>query len=169
MPVGAYGASSKIMSSISPDGNVYQAGTLSGNPVAMSAGIAQLGECLKGGFYEEMENKTTYFKNKIMDFVKEKNYNFRIFNIASIFWFAFTNKDRIASSSEIDPESMKYFRLLHGDLLENGIYLGPSGYEVGFISAAHSNEILEEAAMKICASLEKVFSGFKENTVKKII
>ena len=64
---------------------------------------------------------------------------------------------------------MKYFRLLHGDLLENGIYLGPSGYEVGFISAAHSNEILEEAAMKICASLEKVFSGFKENTVKKII
>jgi len=60
MPVGAYGASEKIMSHISPDGNVYQAGTLSGNPVAMAAGIAQLKECLKENFYADLKDKTDF-------------------------------------------------------------------------------------------------------------
>ncbi|HOZ86338.1 MAG TPA: glutamate-1-semialdehyde 2,1-aminomutase, partial [Bacteroidia bacterium] len=64
-PVGAYGASAEIMSNISPEGNVYQAGTLSGNPVAMSAGIAQLGECLAEGFYGQLEEKTAYLVNGI--------------------------------------------------------------------------------------------------------
>ena len=162
MPVGAYGSSSKIMSSISPEGKVYQGGTLSGNPIAMSAGIAQLTECLKAGFYEELEKKTTDFSNKINTFVERKNYPFRVFNIASIFWFAFTNKDKIVSADDIDSDSMKYFKLLHHDLLENGIYLGPSGYEVGFVSSAHSNEVLETAAEKICNSLENVFKELPE-------
>ena len=158
MPVGAYGSSSKIMSSISPEGKVYQGGTLSGNPIAMSAGIAQLTECLKAGFYEDLEKKTKDFSNKINAFVESKNYPFRVFNIASIFWFAFTNKDKIVSADDIDSDSMKYFKLLHHDLLENGIYLGPSGYEVGFVSSAHSNEVLETAAEKICNSLQNVFN-----------
>ena len=162
MPVGAYGSSSKIMSSISPEGKVYQGGTLSGNPIAMSAGIAQLTECLKTGFYEELEKKTKDFSNKINAFVESKNYPFRVFNIASIFWFAFTIKDKIVSADDIDSDSMKYFKLLHHDLLENGIYLGPSGYEVGFVSSAHSNEVLETAAEKICNSLQNVFKELPE-------
>ncbi len=162
MPVGAYGSSSKIMSSISPEGKVYQAGTLSGNPIAMSAGIAQLGECLKAGFYEELEKKTTNFKNMLNTFAEEKKFPFKVFSISSIFWFAFTNKDKIITSEDIDAGSMKYFKLLHHDLLEKGIYLGPSGYEVGFISTAHSHEILKNAAENICASLEKVFSDLPE-------
>ena len=157
MPVGAYGSSSKIMSSISPEGNIYQAGTLSGNPIAMSAGIAQLGECLKAGFYSDLEKKTTEFKDFLNGFAQEKKFPFRVFSIASIFWFAFTNKENIISADDIDADSMKYFKLLHHDLLEKGIYLGPSGYEVSFISSAHSSEILMEAAKKICASLENVF------------
>ena len=159
MPVGAYGSSSKIMSSISPEGNVYQAGTLSGNPIAMSAGIAQLGECLKAGFYEDLEKKTTVFKDLLNEYAQEKKIPFRVFSIASIFWFAFTVKDKIVSAEDIDAESMKYFKLLHHDLLEKGIYLGPSGYEVGFVSSAHSIEILKEAAIQICVSLENVFKN----------
>ena len=166
MPVGAYGSSNKIMSSIAPEGKVYQAGTLSGNPVAMAAGISQLGECLKSGFYEMLEEKTKFFKNILIEFAKSKKYPFNVFSIGSIFWFAFTTKDKISASADIDPDSMKYFRLLHFNLLEKGVYLGPSGYEVGFISSAHSEETLKEAAKKVCESLDTVFSELSEGVAK---
>jgi glutamate-1-semialdehyde 2,1-aminomutase len=136
-PVGAYGASREVMSSISPEGNVYQAGTLSGNPVAMTAGIAQLTECLKPGFYEELERKT---KLLIEGLSKNKKHNFTIFSIGSIFWLAFTDKKAIRCAEEIDADSMKHFRVLYHALLENGVYSGPSGYEVGFMSEAHTQE-----------------------------
>jgi glutamate-1-semialdehyde 2,1-aminomutase len=162
MPVGAYGASKEIMSSIAPDGNVYQAGTLSGNPVAMAAGLAQLKECLTENFYEDLTRKTTRFTGRLNDFAKEKGYNFKVFSIGSIFWFAFSSKDKIQSASDIDGESMKYFNALHHELLEKGIYLGPSGYEVGFISSAHTEEDLDDAIEKISTSLIKVFSTLTE-------
>ena len=166
MPVGAYGASKEIMSSVAPEGNVYQAGTLSGNPVAMAAGYAQLTECLKANFYEDLESKTRFFVERLNKFAKEKNYSFKVFSIASIFWFAFSQEDTISDSESIDSGSMKYFSLLHHDLLNQGIYLGPSGYEVGFISSAHTLEILKDAADKICASLDNVFSGLAEGVSK---
>jgi len=162
MPVGAYGASKEIMSHISPDGNVYQAGTLSGNPVAMNAGIAQLKICLQKDFYKDLEAKTAKFVYSINSFAEKNNYLFKIFRIGSIFWFAFTDKEFVRSSADIESESMNYFRKMHKDLLENGVYLGPSGYEVGFVSSAHSNEILEDAAKKICNSLTKIFSTSTE-------
>lgn len=153
MPVGAYGASAEIMSHISPDGNVYQAGTLSGNPVAMNAGIAQLTICLEKGFYESLEKKTNYFSKKINDYATKNKLMFKVFSVGSIFWFAFTESEKIQSASDIDSESMKYFRIMHRELLEAGVYLGPSGYEVGFISSAHTEEILDKAIEKICAAL----------------
>lgn len=151
MPVGAYGASARIMSHIAPEGNVYQAGTLSGNPVAMAAGAAQLRELLKPGFYEQMEEKTASLINPIIAYAREKNYRFNIFSRGSIFWLAFSDQITIRKSNEIDPASMKYFTILHRALLERGIYLGPSGYEVGFVSAAHSK-----------ADIETAISAFKE-------
>ncbi|REJ85247.1 MAG: glutamate-1-semialdehyde-2,1-aminomutase [Bacteroidetes bacterium] len=166
LPVGAYGASAEIMSKIAPDGDVYQAGTLSGNPVAMSAGIAQLRECLNDVLYYELERKTIRFCEKLNGFAEDKSYDFRVFSIASIFWFAFTDKEKIRSSEEIDPESMRHFKKLHKILLENGVYLGPSGYEVGFISAAHTEEVLESAAEKICNALDQVFSELPEGISK---
>ncbi len=162
MPVGAYGASKEIMSSIAPDGNVYQAGTLSGNPVAMAAGIAQLGECLTPGFYENLETKTKKFAGQLNAFSKEKGFSFQVFSIGSIFWFAFSKKDKIRTADDIDGNSMKYFNELHHELLDKGIYLGPSGYEVGFISSAHTDKDLDDAATKICLSLEKVFTTITE-------
>lgn len=166
MPVGAYGASSDIMSHISPDGTVYQAGTLSGNPVAMAAGAAQLKECIAEGFYEKLASRTAVFRDSLNAFAEEKKYIFRVFSIGSIFWFAFTGKSSIDNAEDIDPESMKYFRVLHRELLEKGIYLGPSGYEVGFVSDAHNEKILSEASYKIMAALGRVFSELPEGIAK---
>ncbi len=154
LPVGAYGASSEIMSKISPDGDVYQAGTLSGNPVAMAAGIAQLTECLKPGFYESLQSKTSEFVKSLNEFAETRRLSFKVFSIGSIFWFAFTDMVTVQAADQIDPESMKYFRKLHAELLERGIYLGPSGYEVGFVSQAHSTEILNGCKRVIMECLE---------------
>lgn len=153
-PVGAYGASKEIMSCVSPEGNVYQAGTLSGNPVAMSAGIAQLSACLQPDFYAELEKKTRYLVegiNKINPFKL-----FRLFHLGSIFWIAFTEKERISSAEDIDPNSMAYFKTLYHSLLENGVYMGPSGYEVGFVSSAHSYEDLDKTIQAFEISLHKL-------------
>lgn len=140
-PVGAYGASEEIMNCVSPLGPVYQAGTLSGNPVAMAAGYAQLSECLKPGFYQDLEEKTKYLVQGIQKLSPFPN--FKIFQMGSIFWLAFTNKEKISEAGEIDPESMQAFKHLYHALLEEGVYLGPSGYEVGFVSAAHSRTDLD--------------------------
>ena len=153
LPVGAYGASANIMSNISPEGAVYQAGTLSGNPVAMAAGIAQLTECLKPNFYNNLEDKTQFLIKKILSSVQHQISNIQIFSIGSIFWIAFTNAEFIRSAEAIDAASMEHFKKLHKELLERGIYLGQSGYEVGFVSEAHTYEDLEKTAMAFVEAL----------------
>ncbi|MBL0047932.1 MAG: glutamate-1-semialdehyde 2,1-aminomutase [Bacteroidetes bacterium] len=158
LPVGAYGSRAEIMAHISPEGNVYQAGTLSGNPVAMSAGIAQLTECLKPGFYENLKIKTEIFCKKVCSYADSKNYEFTIFSIGSIFWVAFSRAESIRSSEEIDAAGMQKFKVFYHELLEHGVYMGPSGYEVGFISEAHSDADIKRAAESMCAALDVVFS-----------
>jgi glutamate-1-semialdehyde 2,1-aminomutase len=157
MPVGAYGASKEIMSNVTPDGNVYQAGTLSGNPIAMAAGYAALSQCLEEGFYDNMADKTKKFVAQIQSYCDEKGYQVMIPTIGSIFWIAFTDKP-IRRSDLIDPASMDKFKTIHSELLDNGIYLGPSGYEVGFVSAAHTEEELTAAATLICQALDSAHS-----------
>ena len=156
LPVGAYGARKEIMAHVSPDGGVYQAGTLSGNPVAMAAGIAQLTELAKPGFYEEQEERTKYFVNLVNSHAKEKGYNFELVTIGSIFWLSFDGKKHIRRAGEINPD-MTGFRKIFVALLERGVYLGPSGYEVGFISTAHTKPILDEAAKAFCGALDEIF------------
>ncbi|MFT4761319.1 MAG: glutamate-1-semialdehyde 2,1-aminomutase [Paraglaciecola sp.] len=157
MPVGAYAASAEIMSHISPEGPVYQAGTLSANPVAMAAGLAAAEQLIAPDFYKNMEAKTKAFVKLILDYCDDKGYEVSMPTIGSIFWLAFTKK-RITRADEIDVASMDKFKILHHELLQNGIYLGPSGYEVGFVSAAHQESDLKEAAGKICAALDVVFN-----------
>jgi glutamate-1-semialdehyde 2,1-aminomutase len=157
LPVGMYGASHEIMSHISPDGGVYQAGTLSGNPVAMAAGIAQLTELLKSGFYRDLNAKAGEFAESIQRFATARSYKLKVFHVGSIFWIAFTNKEKIQTAEDIDPASMEKFKIMHRELLNRGIYLGPSGYEVGFVSAAHTKIELEKAKRAIFESLDVVF------------
>lgn len=156
LPVGAYGASAELMSMISPDGPVYQAGTLSGNPVAMAAGKAMLEALLAPGFYGELEEKTRKFVARIQSYCDQKGYEVSIPQLGSIFWIAFT-RETITRADQIDPKSMEKFKVLHFELLERGVYLGPSGYEVGFVSAAHTGADLDDAANKICEAMDVVF------------
>jgi len=158
LPVGAYGASKEIMGFIAPDGPVYQAGTLSGNPVAMAAGKAQIAACLAPGFYESLEIKMNDFAEAINTHAYTKKYPFKIVHIGSIFWLAFSDKESITSSAEIDGVKMNpLFSKMHALLLERGIYLGPSGYEVGFISRAHSKADLDQAVEDFKGCLDTVF------------
>jgi glutamate-1-semialdehyde 2,1-aminomutase len=153
LPVGAYGGTKEIMACVAPEGPVYQAGTLSGNPVAMSAGIAQLTELLKPGFYENQRERTLFFTDLLNAHAKAKNYAFEVFSVGSIFWLSFSDKNAIRSADQINPD-MNGFRKLYSVLLENGFYMGPSGYEVGFVSQAHTKEILTEAATIFCTALD---------------
>lgn len=153
MPVGAYAASNEIMGHIAPDGPVYQAGTLSANPVAMAAGYAALQQLIQPGFYEGLAEKTERFVAGILAYCKNKGYAFSMPHVGSIFWIAFTN-ERIKRADQIDPAGMEKFKVLHHELLQSGVYLGPSGYEVGFISAAHTDADLSEASEKICAAID---------------
>ena len=127
------------MDFLAPEGPVYQAGTLSGNPVTLAAGIAALTELHRPSFYSELERKTLLIKNTLNNYAKEKGYHMRIEAIASIFWINFSDK-RVFSSDQIASDSNEKFKILHHFLLQKGIYLGPSGYEVGFVSAAHNDK-----------------------------
>jgi glutamate-1-semialdehyde 2,1-aminomutase len=145
MPVGAYGGRADIMAMVSPDGPVYQAGTLSENPVTIAAGIAALKQILKPGFYESLEEKTKYLTKKLNSIFVSQNVNMSCTSIGSIFWIAFS-RDRIFRSDEIDGSINEKFKVLHHELLQRGIYFGPSGYEVGFVSTAHQLEDLDALA-----------------------
>ncbi len=157
-PVGAYGASAEIMDHVAPDGPVYQAGTLSGNPVAMAAGIAQLEQCLKPGFYEALEAKTSALVQQVQAHTDAKGYPFHMFHIGSIFWMSFSNKNRVQTADAIDPNSGERFKVFFDHLLENGVYVGPSSYEVGFVSAAHSEDDLNQAAKVMMAALDRAYA-----------
>ncbi len=156
LPVGAFGGRTEIMSMISPDGPVYQAGTLSANPVAMAAGHACLSICSQEGFYEELEAKTNYFVQILKAHIERQGYPMHIVNIASMFWFAFGTR-RIMKASDIDAEGMSHFKRMHSFLLDRGVYIAPSGYEIGFVSAAHTRNVLKHAAEVICEALDHVF------------
>lgn len=157
MPVGAYGGRADLMAHIAPDGPVYQAGTLSANPVTIAAGIATIKQLLEPGFYEEQAAKTSYMIDKILKHTSSANYPFTIQHIGSIFWLNFSDR-RVFASDEIAEHSSDKFKILHSYLLENGIYLGPSSYEVGFVSAAHSYEDLDLAVEKINKGLDLAFA-----------
>jgi len=161
MPVGAFAASNKIMSFVAPDGPVYQAGTLSANPVAMAAGTAQLKACLEEGFYCDLYHKTADMVEAVNAFCKEKNLPVKFVQTASIFWMSFA-AERITKADEIDGTKMFFFKEIHALLLEKGIYLGPSGYEVGFVSAAHTKEVLAEAVKIFCECIETAFQRIEQ-------
>lgn len=157
LPVGAYGASAEIMATISPDGPVYQAGTLSGNPVAMSAGKAQLEALLQPGFYRDQVKRTATFVRTIRKHIETNRYPVKIFSVGSIFWLSFSTQKHVRAAHEIDSDSMQYFKQLHHELLQKNIYFGPSGYEVGFISKRHTEEELLTAAAHINSALATIF------------
>lgn len=157
LPVGAYGASAEIMRFISPDGGVYQAGTLSGNPLSISAGIAQLSACLEKDFYAVLEQRTKHLADHVSKFAADNKIPVTVLSTGSIFWITFAEDHWPRRAADIDPATMEKFKHFHYELLQQGIYIGPSGYEVCFVSAAHTDEIIEETVKKMCAVLRMIY------------
>ncbi len=129
MPVGAFAGRSEIFKHLAPDGAVYQAGTLSGNPVAMAAGLAQL-MLLNDDLYAHMDRLSTDLANR----VNNASLKWKMAKIASIFWL-YRGSEAPVQADQIERDAMKEYAGLHAYALSRGIYLAPSGYEVGFISS----------------------------------
>jgi glutamate-1-semialdehyde 2,1-aminomutase len=157
LPVGAYAGSEKIMSNIAPLGAVYQAGTLSGNPLAMAAGLATLQKISAPGFYEALAAKAAQLADGMQGALAASGTEACLQGCASLFWLAF-QKEAPRAFSDINPEGIKRFAAFHAGMIAEGVYLAPSGYEVGFLAAAHSEKDINDtvsAAARVLATLSE--------------
>src|ERR1051326_5946306 len=144
-PVAAYGGRKDLMELVAPVGPVYQAGTLSANPVGMRAGLATLEKIERAGVYEQLEKRTSQFCERLNSEFTQKSFPFQITYTASIFWLHSATHQPIRRIEQIPAENAAAFAKVFHATLDLGVYLSPSGYEVNFISLAHSDEILEQA------------------------
>jgi len=142
LPVGAFGGRKEIMEMLSPSGGVYQAGTLSGNPLAMSAGIATLNLLKKPGFYQQLEEKSAYLAAGIAKAAQDAGYPIFSTRVGSMFC-AFFTKNEVSDWNSAATSDTKAFATFFRGMLEEGIYLAPSQYETGFVSIAHTTMDLD--------------------------
>ena len=155
MPVGAFGGKREIMNSIAPLGPVYQAGTLAGNPVAMAAGLKNLEIICRDGFFEDLSAKTETLVNGILAVAAECNIPMRANRVGAMFGLFFTDQAEVSCFDHVSQCDVERFKLFFHGMLEQGIYLAPSAFEAGFVSAAHSDEQIQ---MTIAAA-RRVLSG----------
>lgn len=157
MPVGAFAGSREYMKHIAPEGRVYQAGTLSANPMAMAAGYATLHKLLEKNLYKKLDQKTAQLAGGLQEHIDSKGYEAGIQQLGSIFWIKFTTEE-IRRADRIDTSKMELFKKMHSYLLNHLVYLGPSGYEVGFVSSAHKEADLEKGLQKMKAALDHIMA-----------
>ena len=144
MPVGAFGGKKAIMDYIAPTGPVYQAGTLSGNPVAMAAGLAMLEGVSKDGFYEALGRKTETLMAGLQSAADEAGIPFTTNQVGGMFGFFFSDEKQITRFSQVTQCNLERFQKFYHLMLHEGIYLAPSAYEAGFVSSAHGDLELEQ-------------------------
>jgi glutamate-1-semialdehyde 2,1-aminomutase len=156
LPVGAYGGRKEIMDNISPDGPVYQAGTLSGNPLAMAAGLAAVKRLYDGKIYTELKETADLFSKKLQPVLQEYKGRFLFSQLESIFAFSFTSLNKITSVDQVRQCDMKLFAAFHSEMLSRSIYIAPSGYEVGFLSTAHTAEDIMRTVEAVEGSLKAI-------------
>lgn len=154
LPVGAFGGRREIMEKLSPSGGVYQAGTLSGNPLAMSAGIATLNILKQPGFYKSLEEKSRAVAEGIAKAAREAGYPIYSTRVGSMFC-AFFNKDEVSDWSTASQCDTKAFAKYFLAMLNEGVYLAPSQYETAFVSIAHTEADIDKtiAAAAKCFKL----------------
>jgi len=155
MPVGAFGGKREIMEHIAPLGPVYQAGTLSGNPVAMAAGLATLNIIEQPGFYEALTKKTETLVKGLKERAAKTNIPLTTNQAGAMFGFFFTAEKNISTFEQVSACDAERFKKFYHGMLQQGVYLAPSSYETGFVSSAHSDEDIT----KTLDAAEKVFSG----------
>jgi glutamate-1-semialdehyde 2,1-aminomutase len=143
MPVGAFGGKRELMELVAPSGPVYQAGTLSGNPVAMAAGLANLRLIARDGFFEELTAKTGKLVSGIQEMADQEGVSFRTTQVGGMFGMFFTDADRIVNFTEAGSCDVDAFKTFYHMMLKRGVYLAPSAFEAGFVSSAHQDEHIE--------------------------
>ena len=156
MPAAAFGGRADIMNSIAPDGPVYQAGTLSGNPLAMAAGLATLDAIDVDGFYESLSKKTKRLVDGLTSAAVEADIPLASEYEGGMFGLVFTTADSVRSFEQVAAANVERFKKFFHGMLEQGVYLAPSAFEAGFVSAAHGDEQIVatiSAAQKVFATL----------------
>ncbi|HNN28976.1 MAG TPA: glutamate-1-semialdehyde 2,1-aminomutase [Agitococcus sp.] len=156
LPVGAFGGKREIMECIAPLGGVYQAGTLSGNPLAMRAGLAMLALISQAGFYEQLAANLSKLLAGLQQRADAANIPFTTTQVGGMFGLFFTSKKDISSYDDVMACDVERFRRFFHLMLEEGVYLAPSAFEAGFISSAHSEADIQatlDAAERVFARL----------------
>lgn len=154
MPVGAFGGPADIMNSIAPDGPIYQAGTLSGNPLAMRSGLATLALTEAEGFYAHLERATRTLVEGFQAVGREAGIPLSTNCVTGMFGLFFTSEDRITRYEQVTRCDIERFRRFYHAMLARGVYLAPSAFEAGFVSSAHSVEDIEITIEAARASFE---------------
>ena len=156
LPVGAFGGRAEIMAHLAPQGAVYQAGTLSGNPLAMAAGIATLQQVLEAGFYERLGERLDRLIEGLRSVASDTDIPLTTNHVGTMFGLFFTEADTVSSFADVMAcDTVRFGCFFHG-MLEAGIYLAPSAFEAGFISAAHGNSEIDrtlESARQVLKAL----------------
>jgi len=159
MPVGAFGGRRNIMQALAPTGPVYQAGTLSGNPIAMAAGFACLTEIARPGIYETLTALTDRLANGLLTAAREEGIALVVNHVGGMFGLFFTESPTVTGYQDVMACNVERFKLFFHLMLDEGIYLAPSAFEAGFMSLAHGQEELERtisAARRSFAKLRAV-------------
>ncbi|GAA3551103.1 glutamate-1-semialdehyde 2,1-aminomutase [Zobellella aerophila] len=157
MPVGAFGGRREVMEHMAPTGPVYQAGTLSGNPVAMAAGLATLGEITKPGVYETLNTKTQALVDGLQAAADKHGIPFTTNRVGAMFGFFFTEEKSISRYEQVTRCDLEAFKRFFHLMLEQGVYLAPSAFEAGFMSLAHGEQELAHTL----AAADKAFAALK--------
>ncbi len=155
-PVGCYGGRREILDLVAPSGPVYQAGTLSANPVGMRAGLTTLQKVERENVFQKLEERAGRFVSGLEKDLQEFEFDLSLARTGSIFWLHGGQGKNLRRLNDIPKNHGEKFKALFHACLEEGVYLAPSGYEVGFIGFAHTDEILNEARAAIVRAAKKV-------------
>jgi glutamate-1-semialdehyde 2,1-aminomutase len=161
MPVGAYGGRRELMQQLAPLGAVYQAGTLSGNPVAMAAGAATLRRLLAdgGAAYARLEELGSLLQQGIRAAFEHADVPWSVVRAGSILWMSLQSGEPPRRFEDIRPEAAEIYARLHGALLERGVYLAPSAYEVAFVSLAHDDDVIDDTIKAFGEAVREICTG----------
>ncbi|WP_246875816.1 aminotransferase class III-fold pyridoxal phosphate-dependent enzyme, partial [Pantoea ananatis] len=156
MPVGAFGGRREVMEVLAPTGPVYQAGTLSGNPVAMAAGYACLTQIAQPGMHDKLNRLTSQLAQGLLDAAKQENIPVVVNQVGGMFGLFFTDADSVTCYKDVTQCDVERFKRFFHLMLEEGVYFAPSAFEAGFMSLAHSAEDIQhtvDAARRCFAKL----------------
>jgi glutamate-1-semialdehyde 2,1-aminomutase len=156
MPVGAFGGPRKLMQHLSPEGGVYQAGTLSGNPVAMTAGLTTLRVLQKEDGWKRLEALGAYLEQRLTSVLEEAPLDATLVRLGSMFWIAWNSREAPHSAEALDAGSAQVYARIFHSLLDQGIALAPSAFEIAFLSLAHTRRDIDRLAEGLRAALATV-------------